>query len=104
MGAVAPTRLHTEINITFPASIHPQKPEPQGTARPPHAVTLRKSSAWWSLSFLTREVGIIRHHPTMRQNDRTRASHPLSQQSIWRTQKYLQSPLSRGTSVGFLLP
>ena len=82
----------------------PRKAEPWGTARAPHSVTLSKSSAWWSLSFLICEVGIIRHHPTVRQKDRIGASHPLPQQSIQRTWKYLQSPLSSGTSVGVLLP
>lgn len=53
----------------------PRKAEPRGTARAPHGVTLSKSSAWWSLSFLICEVGIIRHHPTVRQKDRTGASH-----------------------------
>lgn len=37
----------------------PRKAEPRGTARAPHGVTLSKSSAWWSLSFLICEVGII---------------------------------------------
>lgn len=65
-GLWLPTRLHPEINITCPGSIHPQKAESQGEAQPQHSVTLGKSLCSWSLSFLICGVGIIQHHSAMR--------------------------------------